>query len=90
MSGLLKRMRYHVPLDPRMTTLASRSTLTEAASAGYYRSPGWGRDYPRIQILTIAELLGGAQIQMPPTEAGTFKQAQRVEQRLGEQPRLDL
>ncbi len=32
----------------------SRPMLTEAASAGYYRSPGWGRDYPRIQILTIA------------------------------------
>ncbi len=25
-----------------------------------------------------------------PTETGTFKQARRVEQRLGEQPRLDL
>jgi hypothetical protein len=40
--------------------------------------------------LTIAELLADAQVQMPPTEAGTFKQAQRVEQSLGEQPRLDL
>ena len=68
----------------------SRPMLIEAASAGYYRSPGWGRDYPRIQILTIAELLAGAQVQMPPTEVGTFKQAQRVEQSLREQPRLDL
>lgn len=34
----------------------------EAVSAGYYRSPGWGRDYPnpRMQILTVEQLLHGA------------------------------
>ncbi len=56
----------------------SRPMLTEAASAGYYRSPGWGRDYPRIQILTIAEFLHGAEVKMPPAH-GTFKQAQPVQ-----------
>ncbi len=50
----------------------------EAASAGYYTSPGWGRDYPKIQILPIADLLAGVQVQMPPAEWGTFKPAQRV------------
>jgi site-specific DNA-methyltransferase (adenine-specific) len=40
-----------------------------------YSSPGWGQDYPRIQILTIEELLAGAQVKMPPA-FGTFKQAQ--------------
>jgi site-specific DNA-methyltransferase (adenine-specific) len=50
---------------------------TEAAAAGVYSSPGWGRDYPRIQILTIAQLLGGTgELQMPPT-TGPFKTAQR-------------
>ena len=38
----------------------------EAVSAGFYHSPGWGQDYPRIQILTIEELLHGAEIKMPP------------------------
>ena len=38
----------------------SRDMVTEAASAGHYHSPAWGRDYPRIQILTIAQLLAGA------------------------------
>jgi site-specific DNA-methyltransferase (adenine-specific) len=56
----------------------SRDMRAEAASAGYYTSPGWGRDYPKIQILPIADLLAGAQVQMPPAEWGTFKQAQRV------------
>jgi len=64
--------------------------ITEAASAGYYRSPGWGKDYPKIQILTIADLLASKQIQMPPTEHGTFKQAARVTQANGEQSGFNL
>ena len=51
---------------------------TEAAAAGVYRSPHWGRDEPRLQILTIAQLLGHtAELQMPPT-MGPFKAAQRL------------
>ena len=52
--------------------------LTEAASAGFYTSPGWGRDYPKIQILTIGELLHGVEVKMPPAH-GTFKQAPRAQ-----------
>jgi DNA modification methylase len=36
---------------------------TEAASAGFYKSP-WGK-HPKIQLLTVAELLEGKQIDMP-------------------------
>jgi site-specific DNA-methyltransferase (adenine-specific) len=50
---------------------------TEGVSAGYYRSPGWNKDYPRSEILTVEELLGGKKIEMPP-EWGTFKQAERA------------
>jgi site-specific DNA-methyltransferase (adenine-specific) len=56
----------------------SREMITEALSAGYFTSDLWKQDYPRIQILTIEELLAGAQIKMPPTAASAFKQAQRV------------
>jgi site-specific DNA-methyltransferase (adenine-specific) len=49
----------------------------EAVSTGYYTSEGWGKDYPRIQILSIADLLRGAEVKMPPA-FGTFKEAQRV------------
>lgn len=55
----------------------SRDMLTEAVSAGFYHSPGWNRDYPRVQILTIADLFGGKTVEMPPP-SGTFKQAERV------------
>ena len=51
---------------------------TEAASAGMYTSPGWGKDYPCIQILTIADLLKGAAVKMPP-QYGTFKQAPKTD-----------
>ena len=39
---------------------------SEAADADFCHSPGWGKDYPRIQLLTIAELLDGKKIDRPP------------------------
>jgi hypothetical protein len=62
---------------------------TEAVSAGFYNSPGWGQRYPKIQILTIADLLKGTEVKMPPP-FGTFKQAQRVDRLEGELGVLDL
>ncbi len=62
----------------------SRDMQAAAVSAGFYNSPGWNRTYPKLQILTIADLLHGAEIQMPP-QIGTFKQAQRVQQPAGDQ-----
>jgi site-specific DNA-methyltransferase (adenine-specific) len=67
----------------------SRDMKTEALSAGYYHSPGWNRDYPRIQILTIAELLHGAEPKIP-QQFAPFKKAQKVEQPDAEQPELGL
>lgn len=60
----------------------SREMEAEAA-AGFYHSPGWHRDYPRLQLLTIADLLDGRAVQMPPT-ATTFKKADRVAERAGQ------
>lgn len=47
----------------------------EAASAGFYTSP-WGR-HPRIQLLTIDELLGGKRVDYPPANA-TYRQAEPI------------
>lgn len=57
----------------------TKDMLTEATTAGFYHSPGWNQDYPRLQILTIEDLLKGAEIKMPPTGAVTFKQAPKEE-----------
>jgi hypothetical protein len=40
----------------------------EAAAAGFYESP-WGT-HPRLQILTIAELLEGEKYRLSPGTAG--------------------
>jgi DNA modification methylase len=60
---------------------------TEAASAGFYASP-WGTKHPKLQILTIAELLSGKKIDMPPSQdQRTFKKAPKA--RKGEGERAD-
>ena len=63
---------------------------SEAASAGFYISPGWGRSYPRLQILTIEELLAGKRIDMPPISqvSATFKRAPKAKTDTGEQAPL--
>lgn len=57
----------------------TKDMTQEAVTAGYYHSPGWNKDFPKIQILTIAQLLHGAEVKMPKAY-GTFKQAQKVEE----------
>jgi site-specific DNA-methyltransferase (adenine-specific) len=57
----------------------SRDMTTEAVSAGYYHSNLWQKDYPRIQILTVEDLLHGKTIDMPKSvPSQTFKQAEKV------------
>lgn len=53
--------------------------LSEAASAGFYDSP-WGEEYPKIQILTIEELLEDGGIDYPRTPGSnvTFKRAPKA------------
>lgn len=46
----------------------TRAMLTEAARAGVYDSP-WGSRHPRLQILTVEDLLSGAEINYPHTQA---------------------
>lgn len=57
----------------------TKAMRTEAATAGFYDSP-WGRKYPRLQLLTVAELLEGKGIDYPPSVHVnvTFKRAPRA------------
>lgn len=52
---------------------ATKPMRTEAASAAFYKSP-WG-NHPRLQILTVAELLEGKGIDYPHPMNVTFKRA---------------
>lgn len=49
----------------------------EAVEAGMYESPGWNRAFPKVQILTIEELLAGKKPEVPPMRA-TFQRAERL------------
>jgi site-specific DNA-methyltransferase (adenine-specific) len=55
----------------------TRPMRAEAAAAGFYSSPGWNRSYPRIQLLTVKELLAGKGIDYPPANV-TFKKAPKA------------
>ncbi len=59
----------------------------EAVDAGFYHSPIWTKDYPKIQILTVEELLHAKSIDMPPqTQTSvTFAKAPRVTKKEGKQ-----
>lgn len=55
----------------------TRPMLKEAAEAGFYKSPD-GSSYPRLQILTVEQLLNGQQVAYPRYARNyTFKQAPR-------------
>jgi site-specific DNA-methyltransferase (adenine-specific) len=71
-----------ITLEPPTTPMK-----VEAVAAGYYHSPIYDRDYPKIQILTIEELLHGKMVDMPPqTQTSvTFTKAPKVSQKEGEQ-----
>jgi len=58
----------------------TKAMRQEAASAGFYQSPG-GTKHPRLQLLTVADLLGGKHLDLPPwREVRTFKRTERDKQ----------
>jgi hypothetical protein len=60
---------------------------TEAVTAGFYESASWNRKYPKIQLLTVEELLDGKKIEMPPIKqlSVTFKTAPKAKNKKSEQ-----
>lgn len=67
----------------------TKPMITEALEKGFYRSPGWNRDYPKLQIVTVEELLNGKQIDMPPSSI-TFRQAEKSTSGINDQTSLSF
>jgi site-specific DNA-methyltransferase (adenine-specific) len=63
--------------------------IDEAASAGFFTSEHFGK-FPRIQILTIEEILAGKTVQMPMTLDRTLKQAEKITAKSDDQHTLDF
>jgi site-specific DNA-methyltransferase (adenine-specific) len=55
----------------------TKPMLTEAAATGFYESKDFPGRYPRLQILTIAELLAGKKLEYPSHRVETFAKAER-------------
>lgn len=85
--GVLDRENAQIGVEITLNE-PTQPMRSEAASAGFYNSP-WGK-HPRVQILTIEELLDGAQIDMPPIRQvnQTYRRAPRHQGDEGQQPSL--
>jgi len=90
LKGVLDREKAAIGLFVTLVE-PTKQMEVEAASGGFYKSPLFpDRQDPRIQILTVAELLAGARKPSYPNIAGsllTFKQA-KVELKVAEQKQL--
>ncbi len=67
---------------------ASRDMEIEALEIGKWHCDSFDRDYPKIQILTIEELLDGAKPQFPGLKDTTLPKAQREQENQVEQKSL--
>jgi site-specific DNA-methyltransferase (adenine-specific) len=59
----------------------TRPMRQEAATAGFYKSPWSQEDYPKLQILTVGELLAGKKIDAPPSRGPEFKPAPKAKRK---------
>jgi len=64
LKGVLEREKEPIAI---LLTLAppTKDMVVEAAAAGFYESEFWERKFPRLQIMTIEEMLGGKKPDMP-------------------------
>lgn len=85
LKGVLERERE--PIGVLITLREpTKAMQVEAVASGSYHSEFWRKDYPRVQIITAADLLNGKRVEMPP-QVSPFAQAP-TEQERAEQEKL--
>jgi site-specific DNA-methyltransferase (adenine-specific) len=91
LKGVLDREKAQIGIFITLEP-SSSDMKTESVSAGYYHSEIWDKDYLRIQILTIDDILNGKKPEIPPTPRGAeaFKRADKVKDSGPKQGQLDL
>ena len=75
-------MGLFISLEP-----PTRDMRQEAAAAGFFHSDLWAREFPKIQLRTVGEMLSGNGFELPPRPAD-YQPAQRVRRPQGRQTRL--
>jgi site-specific DNA-methyltransferase (adenine-specific) len=79
--------REKAPIGVFITAaLPTRPMETEAAAVGRFESEATGRTYPRLQIITLAELFQGKKPDIPYVDQASVKRAKRED--TGRQERL--
>jgi hypothetical protein len=68
----------------------SAPMVKEAVDAGFFKSQNFSDKVPRIQILTIEQLLNGVRIEFPHLLEETFKRAPKAKAAKAENLTLDL
>jgi DNA modification methylase len=72
--------REKAPIGVFITAaLPTRQMETEAAAVGRFESEATGRTYPRLQIITLAELFQGKKPDIPFVDQASVKRAKREE-----------
>ncbi len=66
----------------------SKEMKLEADTAGIFHSETWNRDFPKLQIFSIKELLDGRKPSLPPFVLPTYEQATKIIPSAGEQEEL--
>jgi site-specific DNA-methyltransferase (adenine-specific) len=84
--GTVQREQAAIGVLLTLVSPSDEMTL-EATRAGFYRATWDGQAYPRIQILTIEEVLAGKKIAMP-LEIESLQRAQRIHALEAYQPEL--
>jgi site-specific DNA-methyltransferase (adenine-specific) len=78
--GVLDREKAEIGVLISMES-PSKPMVKEAAEAGFYKSPHLDDTFPRIQILTVEQLLKGEQMKYPRWVDATFKKAPRAREK---------
>lgn len=78
-------MGIFITLEP-----ASKDMEKAALAAGYHESALWQQTFPRIQIVTIQQLLAGEMPLLPPSAHGDFKKAARIKKGEASQGKMDI
>jgi Adenine specific DNA methylase Mod len=78
LKGTLEREKAAIGLFVTLEEPTKEMRL-EASTAGIFHSDLWNRDYPRIQLLSIRELLEEhRKPELPPFVLSTYQQAERI------------
>jgi len=82
--GVIEREKAEIGVLISMEP-STKPMVKESVEAGFYQPPGLTDKYPRIQILSIAELLEGKRVEYPRLLDVTYKRAPRARKAAEEQ-----